>query len=40
MGLQYETFLTCLYVWCLEIHIVDHCYEEDQTAARVNDSDR
>jgi hypothetical protein len=38
MGLQYENFLTCLCVWCVEIDIVDHCYEDDQTTARVNDS--
>lgn len=29
MGLQYENSLTCLYVWCVEIHVVDHCYEEE-----------
>jgi hypothetical protein len=40
MGLQYENFLTCLCIWRVEIHIVDHCHEEDQTMARVNDRDR
>jgi len=40
MGLQYENSPTYLCVRCVEIHIVDHCYEEDQTKSRGNVSDR